>query len=82
MLDYIDLLKAFDTEITRLDYIPDRDWLISASKNKSIKVWSMPREWRDAKQVADDQKQATKFVNDYNKSKLANAIAKAADDSD
>ena len=42
----------------------------------------MPKEWRDAKLVADDRKQATKFVNDYNKSKLANTIAKAEEDSD
>lgn len=48
-----DLLKAFDTEITRLDFVPEREWLISASKNKSIKIWAMPREWRDARLVAD-----------------------------
>lgn len=76
------MLKAFDTEITRLEYVPDREWLISASKSKSIKIWSMPKEWRDARLVADERKEAGKFINEYNKSKLASAIKKAEEDSD
>ena len=78
----IDLLKAFDTEITRLQFLPDQEWLISASKSKSIKIWKMPKQWRDAKLVADERKEAGKFINEYNKSKLAGTIKKAAQDSD
>ena len=81
-MNNIDLLKAFDTEITRLDFLPERDWLISASKNNSIKIWMMPRQWRDAKLVADERKEAGKFINEYNKSKLATTIKKAEEDSD
>jgi WD40 repeat protein len=50
---YKDLLKAFDSEVSRLEFIPERDWLISASKSKSIKIWEMPKQWRDAKLIAD-----------------------------
>jgi WD40 repeat protein len=56
-------LQAFDNEITRLDFLSDREWLISSSKNKSIKIWALPKEWRDAKLVADERKQAGKFIN-------------------
>ncbi len=37
----------------------------------------MPKEWRDAKLVADEQKEAGKFINSYNVSKLAKALEKA-----
>ena len=42
----------------------------------------MPKEWRDAKRVADEIKEAGRFINEVNKSKLANAMAKAEEDSD
>ena len=61
-----------------MEYIPEHEWLISASKTKSIKIWKMPREWRDAKLVADERKEAGKFINEYNKSKLDRTIKKAA----
>jgi hypothetical protein len=79
---YTDVLQAFDTEITQLGFLPEREWLISASKSKSIKIWSMPKEWRDARLVADERKQAGKFINEYNKEKLLNTIKKAEEDSD
>lgn len=79
---YSVLLKAFDTEVTRLDFVPEKDWVISASKNKQIKIWQLPKEWRDAKRVADERKEAGKYINEVNKSKLANAMAKAEEDSD
>jgi hypothetical protein len=62
--------------------LTDREWLISSSKNKSIKIWALPKEWRDAKLVADERKQAGKFINEYNKEKLQNTIKKAEEDSD
>ena len=62
-MGYLDLLKAFDSEITRLDFVPEREWLISSSKSRSIKVWAMPKEWRDAKLVDDDRKVAAKYIN-------------------
>lgn len=79
---HADVLQAFDTEITQLSFLPEREWLISASKAKSIKIWSMPKEWRDARLVADERKQAGKFINEYNKEKLLNTIKKAEEDSD
>jgi hypothetical protein len=60
----------------------DKDLLISASKSKSIKIWSLPKEWRDAKLVAAERKEAGRFINEYNKEKLANTIKKAEEDSD
>lgn len=81
-LPHSDVLQAFDTEITQLGFLPEREWLISSSKSKSIKIWSMPKEWRDARLVADERKQAGKFINEYNKEKLLNTIKKAEEDSD
>lgn len=72
-----DLLQAFDNEISRLDFLPDKEWLISSSKGRSIKIWLLPREWRDAKLVAEEQKQAGKFITDYRKEKLATNLVKA-----
>jgi len=60
-----------------LGFLTDREWLISSSKSKSIKIWSLPKEWRDARLVADERKQAGKFINEYNKEKLLNTIKKA-----
>lgn len=79
---YKDLLKAFDSEVSRLEFIPERDWLISASKSKSIKIWEMPKQWRDAKLIADQKKEAGKFLNEYSKTKLASTMKKAEEDSD
>jgi hypothetical protein len=78
----IDLLQAFDNEVSRLQFLPEKELLISASKGKSIKIWLLPREWRDAKLVAEEQKLAGKFITDYRKEKLANNLVKAQEDSD
>lgn len=56
--------------------------LICSSKSKSIKIWGLPREWRDAKLVADEKKFAGQRLNQYNKVKVSNAIKKAEEDSD
>jgi len=42
----------------------------------------MPKQWRDAKLVADEKKEAGKFLNEYSKTKLANTKKKAEEDSD
>lgn len=47
------MLQAFDNDITNMHYIEEKDTLIVSSKGKSIKIWALPREWRDAKLVAD-----------------------------
>lgn len=75
-------MKAFDNEITKLEYLPEKDMIIATSKGKQIKEYKLPREWRDAKLVADEQKLASKLVIEYNKQKVSNAVMKAAEDSD
>jgi hypothetical protein len=62
--------------------LSEKDIIIAASKGKSIKLYKLPREWRDAKLVADEQKLAGKLVTEYNKQKVSNAVLKAAEDSD
>lgn len=59
----LDVLQSFDSEVTSLYYIEDKETLISASKGKSIKIWVMPKEWRDARLVADEKKIANKRLN-------------------
>jgi WD40 repeat protein len=76
------VLKAFDNEITKVEFIIEKDLLICCSKAKQIKVYKLPKEWRDAKLVADEQKLASKLVIEYNKQKVSNAVQKAAEDSD
>lgn len=76
------VLKAFDNEITRIDYIPEKDLIVTSSKGKQIKEYKLPKEWRDAKLVADEQKLASKLVIEYNKQKVSTAVLKAAEDSD
>ena len=76
------MLKAFDNELTRIDYMPQKDTIICSSKGKQIKEYKLPKEWRDAKLVADEQKLASKLVIEYNKQKVSTAVLKAAEDSD
>ena len=45
-------------------------------------MWALPKEWRDAKLVVDQRKQAGKRLNEHNKLKVANAVQRAVHDSD
>ena len=37
------VLKAFDNQITKLEFIPDKDMIIAASKGKQIKQYKLPK---------------------------------------
>lgn len=78
----LDVLQSFDSEVTNIVYLEDKESIITSSKGKSIKVWALPKEWRDAKLVADQRKQAGKRLNEHNKMKVANAVKKAELSSD
>ena len=78
----LDVLQSFDTEITNIVYLEEKETIITSSKGKLIKVWALPKEWRDAKLVADQRKQAGKRLNEHNKMKVANAVKKAELSSD
>ena len=69
-LNILDVLKAFDTDVTRLEYIEEIETIVSTSKGKSIKFWKLPKEWRDAKLVADEQKVIQKRVLQQNKDRV------------
>lgn len=56
--------------------------MIASSKGKSIKLWTLPKEWRDAKLVADERKLANKRVIEENQRKVGAALRKGAEDSD
>jgi len=45
------VLQSFDNEITKLHYIEDREVLITASKGKALKLWQLPKEWRNAQLI-------------------------------
>jgi hypothetical protein len=49
----LDVLQSFDTDITGLHYIESKETLIASSKGKALKVFVLPKEWRDAKRVAE-----------------------------
>lgn len=53
-----------------------------SSKGKSIKLWTLPREWRDAKLVADEEKKANTRAFEAIKSKVVDALRKGEEDSD
>jgi WD40 repeat protein len=76
------VLKAFEFEITRLEFIPEKDTIIMASKGKQIKEYKLPREWRDAEVVAQEQRIAGKNVIEHHKGKVLNTVQRAAEDSD
>lgn len=78
----LDVLQSFDNDITSLTYIEQKETLIASSKGKSIKLWTLPREWRDAKLVADERKLANKRVIEENKRKVGAALKKGQEDSD
>lgn len=68
--------------MTGLIYLEEKESIITSSKGKAIKIWALPKEWRDAKLVADQQKKAGKRLIEHNKAKVANAVLKAGEDSD
>lgn len=79
---YLDVLQAFDSEITSLYFLEDKRQLISTSKGKSIKIWTLPKEWRDGKLVADLAKKANaKYIKNV-KERVKENLAKAQEDSD
>ncbi len=39
----VDVLQAFDTEITKLEFKPESETLIAASKSKTIKIFKLPK---------------------------------------
>ena len=82
LLFKIVLLKAFDSEITRLVFLPDQDMLMTASKAKSIKLWAPPREWRDQRKVNIEKDEAAKNIKEIYKTKLIEQQKKADEDSD
>ncbi|CAD8180472.1 unnamed protein product [Paramecium pentaurelia] len=43
------VLKAHDSDITKLQWLDSEKTLVTASKDKRIKVWQLPQFWRDPK---------------------------------
>lgn len=41
--------------ITQIQWLEDKQWLITCAKDKSIKVWAFPRIWYDEEQVPQSQ---------------------------
>ena len=45
----VDALKAHASSITKVQYIEDKNLLITASKDKHIKFWEPTVDWMDKK---------------------------------
>lgn len=56
--------------------------MITASKGKSIKLWQLPKEWRSAQLINEEEKEADKRLREMNKERVINAVRKAEEDSD
>ena len=56
--------------------------MIAASKGKSIKLWQLPKEWRSAQLINEEEKEADKRLREMNKERVVNAVRKAEEDSD
>lgn len=41
------VLQAHSSDITKLQYFEDKKLLLTSSKEKVIKFWQLPKEWRD-----------------------------------
>ncbi|CAD8088886.1 unnamed protein product [Paramecium sonneborni] len=62
------VLKAHDSDITKLQWLDADQTLLTSAKDKVIKVWSMPQHWRDPniveKELEQDQLQAKQQSSD------------------
>jgi len=52
------VLKAHSNDITKLQWVEKDNILLTSSKEKSIKFWSLPKEWRDKKIEAIEEREA------------------------
>ncbi|CAD8199045.1 unnamed protein product [Paramecium pentaurelia] len=43
------VIKAHNTDITKLQWYEDKHMLVTSGKEKSLKFWQLPKEWRDKK---------------------------------
>lgn len=41
------VIKAHSTDITKLQWYEDKSTLVTCGKEKVLKFWQMPKEWRD-----------------------------------
>ncbi len=40
-------MKAHDSDITKMIWLEKENLLMTSSKDKTIKVWKFPEQWRD-----------------------------------
>lgn len=68
--------------MTKLVYQESSQTVICSNKGKTIKFWVLPKEWRDARLEAQEEKDAEVRRRELLTSKVSNAVAKANMDSD
>ena len=44
----LDVQKASKKEITRLEFLDEKQLLVSSSRDKSLRLWALPMEWKDS----------------------------------
>ncbi|KAM3143094.1 hypothetical protein pb186bvf_004680 [Paramecium bursaria] len=48
------VIKAHNTDITKLEWFEDKQMLVTSAKEKSLKFWQLPKEWRDKRIVQQE----------------------------
>eukprot|EP00828_Plagiopyla_frontata_P039391 TRINITY_DN517_c0_g1_i2.p1 TRINITY_DN517_c0_g1~~TRINITY_DN517_c0_g1_i2.p1 ORF type:complete len:317 (-),score=57.95 TRINITY_DN517_c0_g1_i2:63-1013(-) len=76
------VLKAHDDAVTQLFYNEAKQLLISSGKDKKLKFWKLPFEWRDPKLEAEEEKEAAYAKQTQTLMKFKEQQKKAAVDSD
>lgn len=52
------MLQSSNLEVTKLVYQEATQTIICSNKGKAIKFWVLPKEWRDARLEAQEEKDA------------------------
>lgn len=79
---HVDVLQSSNLEVTKLTYMEDKKTIVCSNKGKTIKFWTLPKEWRDARLEAQEEKDAEIYRNKLNQERVKEAVAKANMDSD
>ncbi|EGR33250.1 PX domain protein [Ichthyophthirius multifiliis] len=76
------VMKGHNHEITKLQWFESNNMLVSSAKEKSIKFWQMPKEWRDKLIEQQEEKLLQEVVQTQNFLKAKEQIKKVDEDSD
>lgn len=76
------MLQSSNQEVTKLTYQESTRTVIVSNKGKTIKFWTLPKEWRDAMLEAQEEKEAEAYRAKLNTERVKKAVEILNQDSD